>query len=393
MWNQFKTLVLLASISGILVVVGGVIGGRMGMIFGLGLGAFMNLVSWWKSDALVMRMTGAREVPLGSMPELHGIVEELALRAGIPKPKVLYVDDGTPNAFATGRSPRHAAVAVTRGLVQTLVERQLRGVIAHEFAHIIQRDTLISAITATIAGAPPSPTLLGQLRDYNFHPIHLYGLTETYGPIAISPWQSEWLQKPLAEQAALLARQGQSYRTADLMRVVDEKTQDVPQDGETMGEVVMHGNNVMHSYFEQADTTAEAFRDGWFHSGDLAVWHPDGTVELRDRQKDVIISGGENVYPREVEDALYSHAAVAEAAVIGVPDEKFGEAVKAIVVLKDGAAASAEELVAFCRERLAGFKQPRSVDFIDELPRNPSGKVLKRELREPYWEGQSSQVS
>lgn len=153
MWNQFKTLMLLATITGILVVVGGMIGGRAGMILGLGLGAAMNLVSWWKSDSLVMAMTGAREVPEGSMPELHAMVGELASRAGIPKPRVLYVDDDTPNAFATGRSPRHAAVAVTRGLVQRLDERQLRGVMAHEFAHIMQRDTLISAIAATIAGA------------------------------------------------------------------------------------------------------------------------------------------------------------------------------------------------------------------------------------------------
>jgi heat shock protein HtpX len=153
MWNQFKTVVLLASITGILVVVGGVYGGRFGMIAGLVIGGLMNLGAWWKSDSLVRTMTGAQIVPDGSMPELHAMVEELALRANIPKPQLLYVDDATPNAFATGRSPQRAAVAVTRGLVQTLDERELRGVLAHEFAHIIQRDTLISALTATLAGA------------------------------------------------------------------------------------------------------------------------------------------------------------------------------------------------------------------------------------------------
>ncbi len=190
MWNQFKTMILLASITGVLVVVGGVIGGRAGMILGLGLGAMMNLVSWWKSDALVMRMTGAREVPPTSMPELHAIVAELALRAGIPKPKLLYVDDNTPNAFATGRSPQRAAVAVTRGLVQAVDERQLRGVLAHEFAHILQRDTLISAITATVAGAitllanmAQWAAIFGGGRDGDRHPFALVA-TALLAPLA-----------------------------------------------------------------------------------------------------------------------------------------------------------------------------------------------------------------
>lgn len=190
MWNQFKTLLLLATITGLLVVVGGVIGGRGGMILGLGLGAMMNLVSWWKSDSLVMAMTGAREVPEGSMPELHAMVGELAMRAGIPKPKLLYVDDATPNAFATGRSPQRAAVAVTRGLVQQLDERQLRGVMAHEFAHIIQRDTLISAIAATVAGAitllanmAQWAALFGGGRDGERHPLALVA-TALLAPIA-----------------------------------------------------------------------------------------------------------------------------------------------------------------------------------------------------------------
>ena len=247
-------------------------------------------------------------------------------------------------------------------------------------------------ITATIAGAPPSPTLLGQLREFNFRPIHLYGLTETYGPIAISPWQSEWDAKPLAEQAALLARQGQSYRTADLMRVVDEKTQDVPQDGETMGEVVMHGNNVMQAYFDQPDATAEAFRDGWFHSGDLAVWHPDGTIELRDRQKDIIISGGENISTIEVEQTVVSHPAILECAVIAVPHEKWGERPKAFVALKEGAEATEEEIIAHCRERLAHFKCPDAIEF-GALPKTSTGKVQKFVLREREWAGREKRIN
>lgn len=247
-------------------------------------------------------------------------------------------------------------------------------------------------ITATIAGAPPSPTLLGHLRDFNFRPIHLYGLTETYGPIAISPWRHEWNDKPLAEQAALLARQGQSYRTADLMRVVDEHTCDVPQDGETMGEVVMHGNNVMQGYFEQPEATAMAFRDGWFHSGDLAVWHPDGTIELRDRQKDIIISGGENISTIEVEQAIVSHAAVLECAVIAIPHEKWGERPKAFVSLKEGFDVDEAELITHCRQRLAHFKCPDAIEF-GPLPKTSTGKVQKFVLREKEWQGRDKRIN
>ncbi len=247
-------------------------------------------------------------------------------------------------------------------------------------------------ITATIAGAPPSPTLLGQLREFNFRPIHVYGLTETYGPIAVSPWQREWSEKPLAEQAALLSRQGQAYRTADLLRVVDENTRDVPQDGKTMGEVVMHGNNVMQGYFDQPDATAEAFREGWFHSGDLAVWHPDGTIELRDRQKDIIISGGENISTIEVEQTVVSHPAVLECAVVAIPHEKWGERPKAFVTLKAAAAVGEDELIAYCREHLAHFKCPDAIEF-GPLPKTSTGKVQKFVLREKEWEGHDKRIN
>ena len=247
-------------------------------------------------------------------------------------------------------------------------------------------------ITATIAGAPPSPTLLGQLGEFNFRPIHVYGLTETYGPIAIGPWRAEWAEKPLKEQAALRARQGQSYRTADLMRVVDSDGNDVPRDGETIGEVVMRGNNVMKEYFDQPDATAEAFRRGWFHSGDLAVCDPDGAVELRDRQKDIIISGGENISTIEVEQIVVSHPGVLECAIVAIPHEKWGERPKAFVALKEGAAVGEDELIAYCRERLAHFKCPDAIEF-GPLPKTSTGKVQKFVLREKEWEGWEKRIN
>lgn len=247
-------------------------------------------------------------------------------------------------------------------------------------------------VTAAIAGAPPSPTLLGQLRELNFRAIHVYGLTETYGPIAVSAWQRKWDERPLAEQAGLLARQGQAYRTADLLRVVDEKMRDVPQDGAAMGEVVMRGNNVMLGYFDEPKATDKAFRDGWFHSGDLAVWHPDGSIELRDRQKDIIISGGENISTIEVEQILVSHPAVLECAIVAVPHEKWGERPKAFVTLKESSTASEAELIKYCRDRLAHFKCPDTVEF-GPLPKTSTGKVQKFALREKVWQGRRKRIN
>jgi acyl-CoA synthetase (AMP-forming)/AMP-acid ligase II len=192
-------------------------------------------------------------------------------------------------------------------------------------------------------GAPPSPTLLGQMKALN---IHLYGLTETYGPYVICEWHAEWDTFPLGEQARLLARQGQSNAIADPLRVVDEAMNDVPKDGKTMGEVVMRGNHVMKGYYENPDATAAAFKGGWFHSGDLAVWHPDGYIELRDRKKDVIISGGENISTIEVEQVIVQHAAVLECAVVAMPDETWGERPKAFVALKPGQRVTEQEIIA-----------------------------------------------
>jgi fatty-acyl-CoA synthase len=239
-------------------------------------------------------------------------------------------------------------------------------------------------VAVTVAGAPPSPTLLDRLRSLNFSPIHVYGLTETYGPHTICEWHPEWDQLPLDEQAQLRARQGQAYLTADLVRVVDSYMKDVPRDGRTIGEVVMRGNNVMLGYYKQPEATEEVFLGGWFHSGDLAVWHPDGYIELRDRLKDIIISGGENISTIEVEQTVVRHPAVLECAVVAIPDEKWGERPKAFVTLKKGVYASEEEILAFCKENMAHFKCPAAVE-ICELPKTATGKIQKYILREKEW--------
>jgi fatty-acyl-CoA synthase len=243
-------------------------------------------------------------------------------------------------------------------------------------ANVLTRPVLV-----TTAGAPPPPAVIEQTEALGFAVNHVYGLTETYGPITICEWDPAWDELPVEERARLKARQGLQLLTADRVRVVDAAMRDVPDDGETMGEVVMRGNNVMKGYFADDAATEEAFRGGWFHSGDLAVMHPDGYIELRDRAKDIIISGGENISTIEVEQALVRHPDVLEAAVIAVPNEKWGERPKAFVALRDGAAPTEDELIAFVRERLPGFKAPDEIEF-GELPKTSTGKIKKYELRE-----------
>jgi fatty-acyl-CoA synthase len=261
------------------------------------------------------------------------------------------------------------------------------GLVSHLQAHRCERP-----VTVLVAGAPPSPTLLGQLRALNFRPIHVYGLTETYGPITICAWHHEWDDLPAEEQARLNARQGQGNLTSDLVRVVDEAMNDVPRDGVTMGEVVMRGNIVMKGYFAQPEATAEAFRGGWFHSGDLGVWHADGYIELRDRKKDIIISGGENISTIEVEQAVARHPAVLECAVVAMPDERWGERPKAFVTLKPGQQASEDEIIAFCRTQIAHYKCPAAVEF-GELPKTSTGKVQKFVLRDKEWGGREKRIN
>jgi fatty-acyl-CoA synthase len=230
------------------------------------------------------------------------------------------------------------------------------------------------------------------MSELNFKVVHVYGLTETYGPITVSPEQEGWGELGVAERARHLARQGQGYVCADLARVVDEQMRDVPRDAQTMGEVVMRGNNVMSGYFHDQSATTAAFAGGWFHSGDLAVWHPDGNIELRDRGKDIIISGGENISSIEVEQTIAAHPAVLECAVIGIPHPHWGERPKAFVTLNDGATTTPEEIMAFCRERLARYKCPDAVEF-GPLPKTSTGKVQKFVLRDHEWAGHDTRIS
>jgi fatty-acyl-CoA synthase len=244
----------------------------------------------------------------------------------------------------------------------------------------------------TTAAAPPSPSIIAQMEALGAQITHVYGLTETYGPHTVCEWQSQWDALPPEERARIKARQGVGYVIAEGVRVVDEQMNDVPADGQTMGEVVMRGNNVMKGYYEQPEATAEAFRGGWFHSGDLAVMHPDGYVELRDRAKDIIISGGENISTIEVERVVYQHPDVLEVAVIAIPDERWGEVPKAFVVPKAGTNPTEAEIIAFCRERMAHFKAPKAVEFGD-LPRTSTGKIQKFVLRDKEWAGRERRIN
>jgi len=196
--------------------------------------------------------------------------------------------------------------------------------------------------------------------------------------------------RALREKPELLASAGRPILGTEV-RVVDENDQPVPNG--TVGEVLVRGPQLMRGYWNLPDATRDALRNGWMHTGDAGSLDDEGYLYIQDRVNDMIVSGGENIYPREIEEVLHRHAAVADAAAIGVPDETWGEAVKAIVVLRDGASATAEEIVEFCQRDLAGYKCPRSVDFVDALPRNPSGKILKRTLREPYWKGKTRRVN
>jgi fatty-acyl-CoA synthase len=259
-------------------------------------------------------------------------------------------------------------------------------VLNHPRAHRLDRP-----VTAMVAAAPPSPTLFARMSELNFRIVHVYGLTETYGPITVCPEQEAWRELPVQQRAKYLARQGQAYVSADLVRVVDAEMRDVPRDGATMGEVVMRGNNVMSGYLDDEAATVKAFAGGWFHSGDLAVWHLDGNIELRDRGKDIIISGGENISSIEVEQAIAAHPAVLECAVIGIPHLHWGERPKAFVTLNEGAAASPEEIIAFCRERLAHYKCPDAVAF-GPLPKTSTGKIQKFVLRDREWAGQDKRI-
>jgi fatty-acyl-CoA synthase len=232
------------------------------------------------------------------------------------------------------------------------------------------------------AGSAPPAAVIGGMEGLGFRIIHVYGLTEVYGPAVVCAWHDEWDGLPDDDRARLKARQGVAYPVLEGLTVADPATlQPVPGDGATMGEILMRGNIVMKGYLKNPNATEEAFIGGWFHSGDLAVMHPDGYVEIKDRSKDIIISGGENISTIEVEDVLYRHPAVLEAAVVAKPDPRWGETPCAFVTLKDGVQAEASDIIAFCRERLAHFKAPRHIVF-GPLPKTATGKIQKFVLRE-----------
>ncbi|MGC1466532.1 MAG: acyl-CoA synthetase [Pseudolabrys sp.] len=232
------------------------------------------------------------------------------------------------------------------------------------------------------AAAPPPEAVLAAMKEAGFNVTHLYGLTETYGPAVVNDWHAAWNALSGAEQAAKKARQGVRYGALETLDVLDpESMQPVARDGEALGEVMFRGNIVMKGYLKNRKATDAAFAGGWFHSGDIGVIYPDGYVQLKDRSKDIIISGGENISSIEVEDALYKHPAVATAAVVAKPDEKWGETPCAFVELKPGQTASADELIQWCRKHLAAFKCPRYVVFAD-VPKTSTGKIQKFKLRE-----------
>ncbi|HWH38200.1 MAG TPA: acyl-CoA synthetase [Usitatibacter sp.] len=235
---------------------------------------------------------------------------------------------------------------------------------------------------ATGGAAPPS-AVIEAMERMGFRVTHLYGLTESYGPATLCAWQEAWDGLPLEERAVKMARQGVRYPTLEGLQVADPAThKPVPRDGETLGEVMLRGNTIMKGYLKNSRATEEAFREGWYHTGDLAVWHPDGYVEIKDRSKDIIISGGENISSLEVEDCLYRHPQVMEAAVVAQPDDKWGETPCAFVTPKpDAADLRTADIIAWCREHLAGFKVPRTVIFC-ELPKTSTGKIQKYVLRQ-----------
>ncbi|MFC8384401.1 AMP-binding protein [Nocardia sp. NPDC057272] len=260
-------------------------------------------------------------------------------------------------------------------------------------AHLVRRP-----LVAAIAGAPPSPTLIDRVRSLGVDLIHVYGLTETYGPYAVCEPKPDWDHLSNDAQANLLARQGVGQLNSAQMRVIRPKKGpageliDVAPDGAEMGEIVMRGNCVMAGYYDDPESTSTAFVGGWFHSGDLGVMHPDGYVRLLDRAKDVIISGGENISTIEVEQAVMSHASVANVAVVGIPDDKWGERPKAFVVPVPGTNLTGEDVIAHVRSRIAPYKAPEVVEFVVELPTTSTGKIRKNELREAEWSRSQTRI-
>ena len=250
----------------------------------------------------------------------------------------------------------------------------------------VSRPRFEHTVYVMTAAAPPPAATLEAMQRQGFRVTHVYGLTETYGPAVVCAWHDEWDRLPIEEQATLKARQGVRYPNLEDLAVLDPVSlEPVPDDGETIGEVMFRGNVVMKGYLKDKRATEAALAGGWFHSGDLGVRHPDGYLQLRDRSKDIIISGGENISSIEVENVLHKHPAVLLAAVVARPDEKWGERPCAFLELKPGAQATEQEIIAFCRERLAHYKCPTTVVFC-EVPKTSTGKVQKFRLRQAAQE-------
>lgn len=245
----------------------------------------------------------------------------------------------------------------------------------------------------TTGGAPPSPTIIEQMEAMGAQITHVYGLTEVYGPNTLCAWNTEWDRLPAADRARLRARQGVPSIVSKNMDVVDPQTMEpVPRDGKTIGEIVMRGNLVMLGYYKDPEATDKAFHGGWFHSGDLAVIHPDNYVQIMDRQKDIIISGGENISSVEVENVIYKHPDVLEVAVVSTPDPKWGEVPKAFVTLKPGRSVTEKVLIEYCKQNMARFKAPKYIEFID-LPKTATGKIQKYVLRQKEWGDSGKKVN
>ncbi|MCH7937564.1 MAG: acyl-CoA synthetase [Proteobacteria bacterium] len=273
------------------------------------------------------------------------------------------------NAIADHRVTHFCGAPIVLNFVVDATDSERR-----EFDHTVN--------VMTAAAPPPESTLEGMQR-HGFNVTHVYGLTETYGPAVICSWHDEWNGRPIEEQAALKSRQGVNYHMLQGLKVMDPETMiPVPNDGETMGEVMFQGNIVMKGYLKNEEATKDSFAGGWFHSGDLGVMHPDGYIQLKDRSKDIIISGGENISSIEVEDVLYKHPAVLAAAVVAKPDEKWGETPCAFIELKDQAEPVTEDgLIEFCRDNMAHYKAPKTVVF-GPLPKTSTGKIQKFKLRD-----------
>ncbi|SNZ18949.1 acyl-CoA synthetase [Cohaesibacter gelatinilyticus] len=245
-----------------------------------------------------------------------------------------------------------------------------------------EKRELTDTVEFITAAAPPPESILAGMADAGFNVTHVYGLTETYGPSVVNEWKQEWSELDGANQAARKARQGVRYPALEDLTVLDPETMEpVPADGETIGEVMFRGNIVMKGYFKNAGATNQSFYDGWFHSGDLGVMHPDGYVQLKDRSKDIIISGGENISSIEVEEALYKHPEVTAAAVVAKPDDKWGETPCAFVEVAGDTSLSEQDLITWCRDHLAHYKTPKQIVF-EELPKTSTGKIQKFVLRE-----------